>query len=251
METVTATSLSNKISSFLHQIPGTNTVCLDFPTVQILVHGLPTDRSLPDIAQELITFTLAWPSPAHHAGSHLTTIAPPSASPLSSSPSLDPGHGTLLRARASLSSQQYSRLNTTSASTDTPSAMAATSMAITLYAAPTHPAAAGVLALTLRGTIPFPPPHATRRVAPADTPGLSVSHVPALTKCTLPNAPSVPPLSPVSRVGRVMRCISTGGLPLPLSLIFGGCYSYFVSGKGGLVLSHACNALHDGGGPTS
>ena len=56
METVKAALLSNKVSSFLHLIPGTTTVCLDFPTVQILVHGLPTDRSLPDIAQELTTF---------------------------------------------------------------------------------------------------------------------------------------------------------------------------------------------------
>ena len=55
METVKAASLSNKVSSFLHLIPGTTTVRLDFPTGQILVHGLPTDRSLPDIAQELTT----------------------------------------------------------------------------------------------------------------------------------------------------------------------------------------------------
>ena len=55
METVKAASLSNKVSSFLHLIPGTTTVRLDFPTVQILVHGLPTDCSLRDIAQ-LTTF---------------------------------------------------------------------------------------------------------------------------------------------------------------------------------------------------
>ena len=54
METVKATLLSNKVS-LLHLIPGTTTVRLDFPTVQILVHGLPTDRSLSDIAQELTT----------------------------------------------------------------------------------------------------------------------------------------------------------------------------------------------------
>ena len=56
MDTVKAASLSNKVSSFLHLIPGTTTVHLDFPTVQILVHGIATDRSLPDIAQELTTF---------------------------------------------------------------------------------------------------------------------------------------------------------------------------------------------------
>ena len=56
METVKAASLSKKVSSFLHLIPGTTTIHLDFPNVQILMHGLPTDRSLPDIAQELTTF---------------------------------------------------------------------------------------------------------------------------------------------------------------------------------------------------
>ena len=56
METVNAASLSNKVSSFLHLIPSITTVRLDFPTMQILVHGLPTNCSLPDMAQELTTF---------------------------------------------------------------------------------------------------------------------------------------------------------------------------------------------------
>ena len=58
IDTVKAASLSKKVSSFLlvHLIPGTTTVRLDFPTVQILLHGIPTDRPLPDIAQELTTF---------------------------------------------------------------------------------------------------------------------------------------------------------------------------------------------------
>ena len=57
MDTVQAASRSNKVSSFLHLIPGTTTFCLNFPTVQTLVHGLHTsDRLLPDIAQELTTF---------------------------------------------------------------------------------------------------------------------------------------------------------------------------------------------------
>ena len=60
-ETVKAASLSNIVSSFLHLIPGTTTVGLEFPTEQILVHGLPTDRSLPDIAQELTTFNTGLP----------------------------------------------------------------------------------------------------------------------------------------------------------------------------------------------
>ena len=48
--------LSSKVSSFLLLIPGTTTVRLDFPTVQILLHGLPTDRPLPEITQELTIF---------------------------------------------------------------------------------------------------------------------------------------------------------------------------------------------------
>ena len=68
---------------------------------------------------------------------------------------------------------------------------------------------------------------------------------------TLPSAPSVLPLSPVRRVGRMMRCTSTGSLPPPLLLTFGGCYSYFVAPKGALVLSQACYALRDRDGPTS
>ena len=56
MDTVKAALLSNKVSSFLHLIPGTTTVRLDFLTVQSLVHGLATDCPLPEIAQELTTF---------------------------------------------------------------------------------------------------------------------------------------------------------------------------------------------------
>ena len=195
--------------------------------------------------------TLAWQSLTRQAGSHLTTVVPPSASPLSSSPSPVQGHGTLLHALASLPSQQHSRLNTISTSTATPNVMAAISTAITLYAAPTHLAAAGVPLPTPLGITLVPPLHATQRVAPAHTPRLSVSHVPALTKHTLASAPTVLPLSPVRRVGRMMRCASTGGLPPPLLLTFGGCHSYFVARKGGLVHSQACYALRDGGGPTS
>ena len=138
------------------------------------------------------------------------TAAPPSASPLSSSLSLVQGHETLPHALASLPSQQHSRLNTTFASTATPNATAATSLAITLYAAPTHLAAAGVLALTPPGTTHALPLHAPRRVALAHTPRLSVLHALALTKNTLPSDLTVLPLSPARRVGRMMRCTSTG-----------------------------------------
>ena len=109
METVMAATLSNKVSSFLHLIPGTTTVRLDFPTLQILLHGLPTNRSLPDITQELTTFNTAWHSPARYAGSHLTTVMLPNAYPLSSSPSLVQRDETLLHAVASLPSQQHLR----------------------------------------------------------------------------------------------------------------------------------------------
>ena len=56
MDTVKAASLNSKVPSFLHLIPGTTSVRVDFPTVQMLVHGLPTDCPLPEIAQELTTF---------------------------------------------------------------------------------------------------------------------------------------------------------------------------------------------------
>ena len=159
--------------------------------------------------------TLAWRYPARHAGSHLTTVAPPSASPPSSSPSQAQGHVTLLPATASPPSQQHSRLNTIFVSTATRNVMAVTTLAITPYAAPTHPTVAGVLVPTPRGMIPVPPPPVTRRAAPAHTPRLSVSHVLALMKHTLPSALSVLPLSPVRRVGRMTRCTSTGGFLLP------------------------------------
>ena len=181
---------------------------------------LPTVLSL-TLLRSLLPSTLAGPCPARHAGSHLMTIAPASASPLSSSPSPDQGYGTSLRAPASLPFQQHSRFNTTFASTTTPSVMATISTVITLYVVPTHPTATVVLAPTSLGTTPVSPLHATRRVAPAHTPRLSMSHVPAPTKHTLPSAPSVLPLSPVRRVGRMMRCISTGGFsPTPLTYIW-------------------------------
>ena len=212
--------------------------------------SLPTVPSLTSLRNSPPS-TLAWRFHARHAGSHLTTVAPPSASPQSSSPSPVQGHGTSPCALASLPSQQDSRLNTTTASTATHNVMAATGLAITPYAVPTRPTVAGVLGPTLRGTTPVPPPPAPRRAAPVHTPLLSVSHAPALTKHILPSAPTVLPPSPARRVGRMMRCASTGGLPPPLLLTFGGCYSYSVARKGGLVLSQACYALHDGGGPTS
>src|SRR5947209_7260155 len=56
MEAVKASSLSSKVSQFLYLIPGTTTVQLDNPTVQLLVHGIPTSHTLADISRELTTY---------------------------------------------------------------------------------------------------------------------------------------------------------------------------------------------------
>ena len=128
---------------------------------------------------------------------------------------------TLLHAIGSPPSPQHSRLNTTFTSTATHNVMAATSLAITLYAAPTHPAVAVVLGPTPRGTTSVPPLPAPRRAALVHTPHSSVSHAPALTKNTLPIVPRVLPLSPVRRVGRMTRCTSTGShSPTPLTYVW-------------------------------
>ena len=125
---------------------------------------------------------------------------------------------TLLHAIASPPSPQHSRFNTTFASTATHNVIAATGLAITLCAAPTHPSVAGVPGPTPPGTTAVPPLTATRRAALVHTTHSSVSHVPALTKHTLPSVPSVLPLSPVRRVGRMTRYTSTRGLsPNPLT----------------------------------
>ncbi|RPA88945.1 hypothetical protein L873DRAFT_1796399 [Choiromyces venosus 120613-1] len=41
MDSVKATSLNSKASTFLHLIPGTTTIHLDTPATQLLVHSLP------------------------------------------------------------------------------------------------------------------------------------------------------------------------------------------------------------------
>ena len=202
---------------------------------------LPTAPSL-TLLRNSPPSTLAWRYPAHHAGSHLMTVAPPRASPPSSSPSQAQGHMTLLPATASLPSQQHSRLNTIFVSTATRNVMAVTTLAITPYAAPTRPAVASVLVPIPRGTIPVPPPPATRKAAPAHTPRLSVSHVPALMKHTLPSALSVLPLSPMRRVGRMTRCPSTGGFlpPLPglCPITFWGACLFVREGRGFILSPH-------------
>jgi len=56
MESITATSLNSKVGTFLHLIPGTVSVHLDNPVSPVLVHGIPTSKSLAEIANELTTF---------------------------------------------------------------------------------------------------------------------------------------------------------------------------------------------------
>ena len=64
MESVKATSLNMKVGTFLHLIPGTVSVDLDTHVSHILVHGIPTSKSLAEIANELTTF---------HSGLSLTS----------------------------------------------------------------------------------------------------------------------------------------------------------------------------------
>jgi hypothetical protein len=56
MDTVNMTSLSSKISQFLHIIHGVTTIHLDSPSAQLLVNGMPTSSALSDIGIELTTF---------------------------------------------------------------------------------------------------------------------------------------------------------------------------------------------------
>jgi len=56
MESIKSTSLNSKVGSFLHLIPGTVSVLLDTPVSHVLVHGIPTSKSLVEIATELTTF---------------------------------------------------------------------------------------------------------------------------------------------------------------------------------------------------
>jgi len=56
MESVNATSLNSKVGTFLHLIPKTVSVHLDTPVLHVLVHGIPTSKSLVEIANELTTY---------------------------------------------------------------------------------------------------------------------------------------------------------------------------------------------------
>jgi hypothetical protein len=58
MDTVKATSLNSKIFQFPHLIPRVTTVHLDFPSTQLLVHGMPTSYSLADIGREPFNFNM-------------------------------------------------------------------------------------------------------------------------------------------------------------------------------------------------
>ena len=56
METIKATSLNSKVGTFLHLIPGTVSIYLNTPISHVLIHGIPTSKSLAEIANELTTF---------------------------------------------------------------------------------------------------------------------------------------------------------------------------------------------------
>jgi len=56
MESIKASSLDSMVGSFLHLIPGTVIILLDTPVSHVLVHGIPTSKSLVEIAIELTTF---------------------------------------------------------------------------------------------------------------------------------------------------------------------------------------------------
>jgi len=56
MESIKATLLNSKMGTFLHLIPGTVSVHLDTAVSHVLVHGIPTSKSLAEIANELTTF---------------------------------------------------------------------------------------------------------------------------------------------------------------------------------------------------
>jgi len=55
-ESIKATSLDSKVGTFLYLIPGTVSLHLDTPVSHVLVHGIPTSKSLAEIANELTTF---------------------------------------------------------------------------------------------------------------------------------------------------------------------------------------------------
>ena len=65
MESIKATSLNSKVGTFLHLIPGTISVHLDTPVSHVLVHGIPTSKSLAEIASELTTFNTGFSLTSH------------------------------------------------------------------------------------------------------------------------------------------------------------------------------------------
>ena len=56
MESIKATWLNSKVGTFLHLIPGMVSFHLDTPGSHVLVHGIPTSKSLAEKATELTTF---------------------------------------------------------------------------------------------------------------------------------------------------------------------------------------------------
>jgi len=56
MESIKATSLNSKVGTFLHLISGTVSIYRDTPVSHVLVHRIPTSKSLAEIASEPTTF---------------------------------------------------------------------------------------------------------------------------------------------------------------------------------------------------
>jgi hypothetical protein len=61
MDRVKTTLLNSKMSQFLDLIPGITTVYLDAPSVQLLVHRMPTSNAHADIGRQLTTFNTGLP----------------------------------------------------------------------------------------------------------------------------------------------------------------------------------------------
>jgi len=56
MESIKASSLNSNVGTFLHLIPATVRVHLDTPVLHVFVHGIPTSKSLAEIANKLTSF---------------------------------------------------------------------------------------------------------------------------------------------------------------------------------------------------
>jgi len=154
MESIKATSLNRKVGTFLHLIPGIGSVHLDTPMSHVLVHGIPTSKSLAEIATELTTFNTGlslrgqprWlTTDDARAGKAASTVII----------SITDPEGLTTSENAWPPSHQPIELNFASVVTPTLSVPTATAMHTTTIDAPTWPHAGGV------------PPHTSQEITPA------------------------------------------------------------------------------------